>query len=1045
MIRSWTPQVAFLLTLTIAAAAEGKERHQVAADAAIEAFDAKRSAVLKEIASRSVPDPWEVADELFARRRLDVARAFACAAPRFEVARLLDWLSEAATHEPDQEGRRAFAAAVGHFRRGAIDQAIAGFLTVDSGWPSVTSMLALGEVPFLQARLGRFQAALKTARRAADRAQLMGWHSMHASMQEVEGRLLLQLDRPQEARGAFEQALTLAKRLPNAALIAGLLRHIAKTHSHRREFEDAIGRLREALEILKGPPSRLLAMVHFELGDAWGQLEDRPRALAAYQASKDLATDIGLGALAADALTNMAIELSTMGDPESALAPLRQALKIDAERREPLNAASSYHLLSTLCWRMGRLAEALDALEHSLRYARRSGDAVAIATAELTQGDYLSTLGHGQALRKHLEAVLELASRRRIDPSLHAQVLQSMADVLEAEGDPDGARASYERAIAVLSEHKRGVALAGAKENLALFDHRTGRGGDALALLRELIDEHEARKQPHAAAPTRANLAQLLVGTDPEAARRELDKALKLAIAAGNAPLQRLIYLIRADWHARATQWSDALADIKRARTLAHRAVRGLSDLRGTAAREDRRSVFELGLGVAYKLENADEAVSFLESGRAEGLLQGLAGREAVRAATLPPALLRAERLARARETAAQHQVSRALEGGRRAVLRAARAALDAARVGREAIAAKLERHARRTSDIVDAIPASRAALEASLAPGEVLVLYGTTPKRFVAVRVAATGTHLIDLGSREPIEALARAFDAGDAASDPSAAVAELRRRVVDPLALDPSFKRVLVSPAAALAYVPFVLLMPDRDIVHVPSGTTRLLLQGEGSVSGTGVLGIGDPDYRHSPPQASRVRSGRLVALPSTRAEIMAVADVRLLGREATEQGLRGALMRRKRWRSVHFACHGLVDAEHPLRSALALTAGGNDDGYLTALDIMRLRAPSDLVVLSACETGRGKVFSSEGVVGLTRAFMFAGTPRIICSLWKVDDEATQALMIKLYELWSPESGRGLPLVSALRAAQAHLRTQPRWKHPYYWAAWQLWGLGE
>ena len=128
----------------------------------------------------------------------------------------------------------------------------------------------------------------------------------------------------------------------------------------------------------------------------------------------------------------------------------------------------------------------------------------------------------------------------------------------------------------------------------------------------------------------------------------------------------------------------------------------------------------------------------------------------------------------------------------------------------------------------------------------------------------------------------------------------------------------------------------------------------------------------------------------------------------------------------------------------SALALTADEENDGLLAALDIFRMEIPADLVVMSACDTGKGRVYMTEGIVGLTRAFMFAGAPRVICSLWKVDDEATQALMVKFYELWNPKDGsKGLGAAAALKKAQEYVKSQEGWAHPYYWAAWVLWGL--
>ena len=121
----------------------------------------------------------------------------------------------------------------------------------------------------------------------------------------------------------------------------------------------------------------------------------------------------------------------------------------------------------------------------------------------------------------------------------------------------------------------------------------------------------------------------------------------------------------------------------------------------------------------------------------------------------------------------------------------------------------------------------------------------------------------------------------------------------------------------------------------------------------------------------------------------------------------------------------------------SSLALTGG-----FLSVHDVFRATIPADLVVLSACETGKGKVYRAEGLIGFTRSFMLAGAPRVIVSLWKVDDDATRALMTKFYELWKPGK---MVTATALKKAQEFVRSHKnkKWEHPYYWAAWQLWGL--
>ena len=105
----------------------------------------------------------------------------------------------------------------------------------------------------------------------------------------------------------------------------------------------------------------------------------------------------------------------------------------------------------------------------------------------------------------------------------------------------------------------------------------------------------------------------------------------------------------------------------------------------------------------------------------------------------------------------------------------------------------------------------------------------------------------------------------------------------------------------------------------------------------------------------------------------------------------------------------------------------------------EIYNLDLPADLVVLSACQTALGKEIRGEGLVGLTRGFMYAGAPRVIASLWKVDDAATAGLMSEFYRAML---GRGLRPAAALRAAQIKMWEQQRWRSPYYWAAFTLQG---
>jgi CHAT domain-containing protein len=146
---------------------------------------------------------------------------------------------------------------------------------------------------------------------------------------------------------------------------------------------------------------------------------------------------------------------------------------------------------------------------------------------------------------------------------------------------------------------------------------------------------------------------------------------------------------------------------------------------------------------------------------------------------------------------------------------------------------------------------------------------------------------------------------------------------------------------------------------------------------------------------------------------------------------------------YRIVHFATHGILDSSHPEQSGIALSSidkqGAYQDGTLKLIDIFNLNLSADLVVLSACQTALGKEMQGEGLVGLTRGFMYAGTPRVLASLWNVNDESTAVFMTFFYKALLQ---KGLPPAAALRAAQLELQKQERWKSPYYWAAFTLQG---
>ncbi|MCK6459123.1 MAG: CHAT domain-containing protein, partial [Planctomycetes bacterium] len=427
----------------------------------------------------------------------------------------------------------------------------------------------------------------------------------------------------------------------------------------------------------------------------------------------------------------------------------------------------------------------------------------------------------------------------------------------------------------------------------------------------------------------------------------------------------------------------------------------------------------------ALQVDDRETLCRFLERGRAGGLLESLGNRAVLEAAILPEEARAEEESARAAERAARTAYGAAVARGDRREIGERKDALDRAVEALDQVFGRTRRAAKAGILSIDIDPLTT--IRGRLKPGEALVLYGLAAKASVALVVTLDGERAVTLAAE------------GKIVEAPRERLAEL---LIEPLALRPQVTRLLVSPDGPLARLPFALFCGEREVAYVPSGTAYGLLLKSAGERGTRVLALGDPDYGvpADPSRGSAYWSGGTPgALPATRAEAKVVGDTWLLGAEATKPRLLAAFREDRRWRAIHLACHGRVNPTSSLQSSLALSGD-----FLTCMDVLRNRLSCDLVVLSACDTAGGMSYAGEGIIGFTRAFLSAGAPRVLVSLWKVDDDATAALMERFYALWNPKDGAaGLPAATALRRAQAFVASQKAWSDPKYWAAWQLWGL--
>ena len=331
--------------------------------------------------------------------------------------------------------------------------------------------------------------------------------------------------------------------------------------------------------------------------------------------------------------------------------------------------------------------------------------------------------------------------------------------------------------------------------------------------------------------------------------------------------------------------------------------------------------------------------------------------------------------------------------------------------------------------------------------------------------------------------------------------AFAKLSQMILCPIAEWLAGKRLLIVADGALQYIPFaalpapagdttkraVPLVAEHEVINLPSASVLALLrrQAKDRVRGTKAVAVlADPVFDKDDPRVGKAAKNKPAkesasareAIPSiskpltrslgdiglgTRTVGSALPRLAFSRREADDimamtdagSGMESLDFKASRetavskdlgqYRIVHFATHGLLDNKRPELSGLVLSMvdpqGNPQDGFLDLEDVYNLTLPADLVVLSACETGLGKQITGEGLVGLTRGFMYAGTTRVVASMWKVDDVATTELMGRFYRGMLKE---GLRPAAALRQAQMEMQKQKRWTDPYYWAAFTFQG---
>lgn len=842
--------------------------------------------------------------------------------------------------------------------------------------------------------LGQWQGA-----RESHEASLALWRELGRSLEQANplrglGDTLLELEEVTAACDAYENAFELSE-LSGEPKEKGLSWNgLGRCRFARGEMVEAIDAFETAIKLgCQVDSSELQAGAHNNLAGAHRRQGNLSAALEHQFAANKLWEQRGQKAAIADGLQNLGNLYVALGQQHQALARYQEALELYRKMGRPNRVALS------------RL---------SVSWVRLFQGEVAVAVADLE--------------RLHTEQIAVS------DPRLAAEVARALGRAYLAAGRRDQAKTVFEQEVA-----------------------RGRERSDLAGLARSLTGLGEACAARRESACVSASFTEAL-----ELGRTLRNPAIEAASLHGLARLAR----DRGELEAALDLAEQALERIERRRSLVP-----TPELRATFLAE-QRDYYELHLALLLRLhqlhpERRFDVAAFeaSERARARGLLDLLSERGEDAGTPREPVFAEREQALNAQLVAVREQLDelRPDERERRETLVRRLSKVE------EALQ-QLELEIRDDPSFYGELrlgsPATLEQAQQLLEPATALVEYALGDESslgFVVTRgqpvhsfkIAATAAE-IKARVEKVRGALATPGRRGLGAYRSEAwslyqlllGPAEARLAGVERLVVVPDrslhtlpFEALLTAPpdaaAGGLGTLPY--LLARWSVSYAPSASVLGLLarakSGSPAPAAPTLVAFADPPY-----------TDPLSPLPASATEVKSIAalyppeQVRLfLGRQASEANVKHDTAVRTA-RRLHFATHGLLDERWPQLSALALSRDQEDseDGQLRVYEIFRLDLTAELVVLSACETALGEEVRGEGLIGLARAFLYAGASRVAVSLWRVEDTATAELMPRFYRHLADQPST----TAALRAAKLELIRGGAFSHPAYWASFILIG---
>lgn len=926
-------------------------------------------------------------------------------------------------------------------------------------WLSLTLGMSLDRAHRLDEAQKAFEAALSEAR-------ALGMGAATKTILAVMGKSLFRQHHPERAAEAWEEIIRLQTREGRPSLwVARALAQRANIEWRAGKPAEGLELFREAVEICeKAAPGGLYHAAYLSnSGSCALDLGDVEAAERYDRAALAIMERLRLGDERRPMTVNLGNVLLQRGDLAGAEEFYRDSLAAT------MHASPGTHEESTVTSNLGTLAMLRGDLAAAESYFLRT---LAIEEKIDSRSDYtaqsLSLVGDVYAARGDL-ATAESFYRRSLQliESLYPEGLK-VVDPLDGlgrlslrRGDPAAASAYLERAL--------------------LIREKTAPGGlDTATTLNALGEAAAAAGQLDRARTYHLRALDLLEKSSPDSVPYA-------------ETLHDLGVLDRKGGHLREA--ADELRRAVDALESEKQRLGGTEETRSLFA-AGHADFYRDYLEVLIELGRKEDAFRTLERSRARALLALLAERDLVFAADVPPEFERERKLTDAAYERTQEELRDSSPEERQELL----ARLRELRQKQEQIADRLKRASPRYGALRYPQPLDLSGIRAVLDPGTLLLAYSVGKGQSQLFAIAADSRRGPPLSVftltpgektlRESVRALRKLIEWGEPSPELRSRAHELYDALLKPAeALIARSDRVLFVPDGPLHTLPWAALLRE-----LPSGGAQFLVEWRpvstalsatvyaelkrqrrpATATTIDVAAFGDPKYptlaerklavkrsEAEPPAEdgdldhetlgdaqlrSVLRGGfRFDPLPATRQEVEQIVQLyapkaaAYLGADATEERAKAI---GKDVPLVHFACHALLNSRFPLDSALVFTIPehpreGQDNGLLQAWEIFeKVRIDADLVTLSACESGLGKEMAGEGLIGLTRAFQYAGARSVLASLWKVEDKATGELMKRFYA----NLKAGKPKDEALRLAQIDMIHSPDLARPIDWAAFQL-----